>query len=196
MSVSIKPHQFYLYVATLDVVFPEDKFEVVMLNPLSTEQEGKKERLVKVLWTDQISGTDLQCHKDVTSFLKNIAGDQNLVDYVFVDKNDRSPERTKDLNNELFNRLSVPPGDEVGEDQIFVSMTTFSRRNYGDDFIDALGERLYAEPQNVDEIPCIRSVVLDPWAIYTHEKGTGGMFNFFTEIFLPKLREEVNSLCG
>ncbi|MDX8399841.1 MAG: hypothetical protein R8K20_06290, partial [Gallionellaceae bacterium] len=187
---------FYLYLVTLDIEFPKDKFDIVMLNPLKKELQGKRKALSKVLWDSKKLPTDLYSHKDVECFLREIAGDQNLVDYVFVDKADSSPKRTKKLNNDLFQKLSVQSGSPIGKDQIFVSMTTFERSNYGNDFINALGKRLYSNPAEVDEIPCIRSVVLDPWAIYTHEQGQGGMFNFFTDVFLPKLRAEVNSLCG
>lgn len=188
---------FYLYLVTMDIAFPDDKFDIVMLNPLSPELHKQREALANVLWGQKkLQATDLHTHKDVECFLRHIAGDQNIVDYVFVDKKDNSAERTKVLNNTLFNKLSVEPGKEVGDDQIFVSMTTFGRSNYGDVFINALGERLYDNPRDVNEIPCIRSVVLDPWAIYTHEKGENGMFNFFTDVFLPRLRQEVNSLCA
>lgn len=184
---------FYLYLVTLGHAFPEDKFNIVMLTPLSKELEGKIEALSKILWEQKILQTELYCHKDVACFLRKISGDQNIVDYVFTNKADNSQLVTEELNNQLFQNLSVQSGEPIGKDQIFVSMTTFGRSNYGDDFIDALGERLYSNPKEVDEIPCIRSVVLDPWAIYT--QGQDGMFNFFTDVFIPKLRKEVNLLC-
>ena len=186
---------FYLYLATMDVAYPEDHFDLVLLNPLSKEQNQHRQAITDVLWDHQMSKHDLHNHREINSFLRNIAGDQNIVDYVFVDKKDRSPERTLELNNTLFERLSVPPGEPVEDDQIFVSMTTFNREDYGDDFMNALGERLFSQAEQVNAIPCIRSVILDPWAIYTHEDNQKGLFNFFTEIFIPKLRKEVNQLC-
>ncbi|OZG74213.1 glutamate decarboxylase [Hahella sp. CCB-MM4] len=186
---------FYLYLATLDLAFPDDLFDLALLTPLTKEQDSQRKAIAEVLWNRQVTKLDLLNHREVTSFLRNISGDQNIVDYVFVDKNDRSPERTLTLNNDLFERLSVLPGHKVSPDQVFVSMTTFNRDDYGDDFMNALADRLYENGEKVDAIPCIRSVILDPWAIYTHEYDQMGMFNFFTDIFLPKLRKEVNQLC-
>ncbi len=186
---------FYLYLATLDIAFPDDLFNLALLTPLTKEQEAQRQSIAEVLWKRQASKLDLLNHREITSFLRQVSGDQNIVDYVFSDKKDRSPERTLQLNNDLFEKLSVPPGQPVAPDQIFVSMTTFNRDDYGNDFMDALGQRLFDHPEQVDAIPCIRSVILDPWAIYTHEYDQMGMFNFFTDIFIPKLRKEVNLLC-
>lgn len=186
---------FYLYLATLDVAYPEDKFDLVLLNPLPQKVLPHKQAIADLLWDHSCDKQRLLQHTQLNDALRLIAGDQNLVDYTFVDKADNSVARTSELNNQLFSNLSVAPGHEVAEDQIFVSMTTFNRDDYGDVFINALAERIYNTPSDVDAIPCIRSVVLDPWAIYTHEGGQQGMFNFFTQIFLPKLRQEVNKLC-
>ncbi|MGI0118531.1 pyridoxal-dependent decarboxylase [Zooshikella sp. RANM57] len=186
---------FYLYLATLDLAYPKDLFELVLLNPLTEEQVIQRQAITEALWKRKLPKQDLLNHKEINTFLRSISGDQNIVDYVFVDKNNRSPERTLQLNNDLFEQLSVPPGEPVNPDQIFVSMTTFNRDDYGNEFMNALGERLFANPEQVDSIPCIRSVILDPWAIYTHEQNDKGLFNFFTEIFIPKLRNEVNQLC-
>ena len=79
-------------------------------------------------------------------------------------------------------------------------MTTFHRKEYGNDFMDALVQRLYGKEIDpyapIQDIPCIRSVVMDPWAIYTHEDEEEKQFNFFTDVFIPKLREVVNGLCA
>ncbi|WP_163835607.1 pyridoxal-dependent decarboxylase [Spartinivicinus ruber] len=186
---------FYLYLATLDLAFPDDYFDLVLLSPLTKEQTKQRKTIMEMLWKRKASKHDLINQREVISFLRNIAGDQNIVDYVFVDKQNRSPERTLQLNNDLFEELSVPPGEPVAKDQIFVSMTTFNREDYGDEFMNALGDQLFENAEQVDSIPCIRSVILDPWAIYTHEHTPKGPFNFFTEIFIPKLREAVNKLC-
>ncbi|MDG9672196.1 pyridoxal-dependent decarboxylase [Hahella sp. CR1] len=187
---------FYLYLATMDIAFPDDKFDLALLNPMPKDQEMQRKAIAEMLWKRQVSKRDLLQHREISAFLRKVSGDQNIVDYVFVDKNDRSVERTLQLNNALFDKLSVPPGQPVSPDQVFVSMTTFNRDDYGDDFMNALGERLFENPQQVNAIPCIRSVILDPWAIYTHEHDQMGLYNFFTDIFLPKLRKEVNLLCS
>lgn len=186
---------FYLYMATLDCVFPEDKFRVEMLHPLPQVLENHKPELVRLLWETKATKEMLINSAEVVECLRAISGDQNIVDYVFIDKQDDSEARTSELNNQLFNQLSVKPGEEVGDDQIFVSMTTFHRADYGNTFIDSLANRVYPSGVTVDAVPCIRSVILDPWAIYTHTAGQTSPFNFFTDIFFPKLRDAVNGLC-
>lgn len=185
----------YLYLATLDLAFPEDGFEVVMLTPLAEELHKLRSHLLDKLWIINQPKAHLVEHDIVQRFLRNIAGDQNIVDYIFVDKGDPSIERTLTFNHAFFDRLSVMPGDKPKQDQIFISMTTFNREDYGNDFMNTLSKRIYQRINQIDSIPCIRSVVMDPWAIYTHEQQQHGLFNFFTDIFIPKLRQEANILC-
>ncbi|CAM3766331.1 histidine decarboxylase [Vibrio aerogenes CECT 7868] len=186
---------FYLYMATLGSVFPDDKFRVELLHPLPQVPEEHKSELIRLLWEAQAGKEMLMNSAEVIECLRAISGDQNIVDYVFIDKQDDSEARTLALNTQLFEQLSVQPGVEVGADQIFVSMTTFHRSDYGNTFIDSLANRVYPAGVSVDAVPCIRSVILDPWAIYTHTPGQTSPFNFFTDIFFPKLRDAVNGLC-
>lgn len=187
---------FYLYLYSLKFVYPNDKFEIVMFNEL--EHAPDSNMLKRTLWGNSFDYNNIP--ENLRQMLRNVAGDQNIVDYIFIDKNNKSLERTTELNTTIFNTLSLQAGEPlIGPDNqptkdIFVSMTTFLRDDYGGKFIDTLAERVYLE-KGVDAIPCIRSVIMDPWAIYT-DSGKATVFrNFFSDIFIPKLREVVNTLC-
>ncbi len=180
---------FYLYLGSLKHKHPKDKFEVVMFNEPETDLAAYQ----KLLWESDLNTEDGS--NQLFEVLKNIAGDQNIIDYIFVDKKDRSSVRTQELNNRVFEKLTLEPGQPVEEQDIFVSKTTFHRNEYGDDFMNTLARRVYQgceDPNNIEQIPCIRSVIMDPWAIFTH---AGKRHNFFVEIFIPRLREVVNGLC-
>ncbi len=187
---------FYLYLYTLQWIEPSDLFEIVMFDEFSlkTTKSGlNKNTLINLLWSKGLALDEIVKDQRIQTLLKEIAGDQNLIDYIFIDKREHSLERTKSLNDQIFTDLSLAPGTTVKDDDIFVSETTFHRNEYGDDFMNALAKRIYVdEPEKAEAIPCIRSVIMDPWAIYTHGKNN---FNFFIDVFIPKLREVVNNNC-
>lgn len=185
---------FYVYLCIENIRHKkENRFEIVTLDPLPSSIDTGK--YLHKLWDESFDLNELAKDKAVQKDLKKIAGDQNIIDYIFVDKKDKSLKRTKELNNKIFKALSLEPGTTVQEDEIFVSSTTFHRKDYGKDFVEALAKRLYVKEEDLkaaDSIPCIRSVIMDPWAIYTHGKNN---YNFFKDVFIPKLREVVNTLC-
>lgn len=189
---------FYLYLCTLHCVHPEDKFEIVMFDELPEAIDP--EEVAEKLWKDNFQLSHDSSYREVQNHLRNIAGDQNVVDYIFIDKNDRSLERTRELNNTVFEKLNLAPGSEPQDNDIFVSETTFHKKDYGPDFMKALAMRLgLSNPREIeeaDEIPCIRSVIMDPWAIFTHKNRETRKYNFFTDIFIPRLRAVVNELCS
>ena len=47
-----------------------------------------------------------------------------------------------------------------------------------------------SEPLYSETIPCMRSVIMDPWAIETKHSGADA-YNFFREIFIPRLKDIV-----
>ncbi|MBI9034003.1 MAG: hypothetical protein JEZ03_06010 [Bacteroidales bacterium] len=187
---------FYLYLYSLKWLEPHDLFEIVMFDEFSlknTKSGLTQKTLVDLLWKKRLELGELIKDKRIQTLLKEIAGDQNLIDYIFIDKREHDLVRTKDLNDEIFTKLSLAPGVTVKDDDIFVSETTFHRNEYGNDFMNALAKRIYVkDPEKAEAIPCIRSVIMDPWAIYTHGENK---FNFFIDVFIPKLREVVNKNC-
>ncbi|MCG8699858.1 MAG: hypothetical protein MI922_17520, partial [Bacteroidales bacterium] len=183
---------FYLYLYSLNFKEPNNKFEIVMFNKPNIELDD--DILKKYLWEKTFSVDSIP--KSLKKELKKIAGDQNIVDYIFIDKQDKSIERTIDLNNTIFKTLSLDSGQPItgSDEDIFVSMTTFKREDYGAEFMDTLAKRLYLD-EEVDTIPCIRSVIMDPWAVYTDAEEASVFNNFFTDVFIPQLRNVVNELC-
>lgn len=191
---------FYLYLNFLeDYPKQNNSFEVVMFDRFPEKYSNKTTRayLKRLLWDDKIELGSLDI--DFQEILRDIAGDQNIVDYIFVDRADREMTRTTALNEAVFRQFSIDPEKPVEGDEIFVSMTTFHRDEYGDDFMDSLGGRVYKGVQGdrrIDQIPCIRSVIMDPWAIYTYKNDKERRHNFFKDIFIPELCFVVNYLCG
>lgn len=200
---------FYLYLLTMGNQYPDAPFEIVMFNePVLSKREV--ELASKILWESDFhleklskckneeqykrsinSKVSFQEVQNFQEILKKIAGDQNLIDYFFIDKNNPTTEQTNKLNNQIFEMVDLKPGEKVEDDAIFVSKTTFDRDVYGNDFMNSLAGRLAMQnPESVDKIECLRSVIMDPWAIYTH--GEDQHSNFFTNTFVPRLKEVVS----
>lgn len=182
---------FYLYLNFIKEIFEEElKFEIVMFEEFQETDQKKKDDLIKHLKNDELD--DIK-EKD---YLKTVGGDQNIIDYIFIDSGDRSIERTLSLNQAVFNALSLAPGQELEGNEIFVSMTTFYQNEYGNNFMKALGNRVCPDKHDPNfipqAIPCIRSVIMDPWAMYAHKDKS---HNFFKEVFVPELIKAVNDLC-
>ncbi|MCP4626586.1 MAG: hypothetical protein GY850_24230 [bacterium] len=195
----LNARMFYIYVAAMKQ--PGDLFDVVMFNELPDEYDSMPA-------LDYIDETFLQDKplKEILDdksvpgpmdFVNKVGPDQTIVDYIFKKPGDGSLEELQKLNNEIFTKVYP----EIGEDgtlipaeeyPVFLSMTTFHRADYGDDFMNDLARRLdLAEPGTADAIPCMRSVVMDPWAVET-KYGGKEHYNFFREIFIPQLRDIVN----
>ena len=69
-----------------------------------------------------------------------------------------------------------------------VSMTTFERTNYGDEFIDNFACKLGAENSSgITEINCLRSTVMDPWLC----KDSTLDESYINTIIIPALRKAV-----
>lgn len=133
------------------------------------------------------------------AFIKTIGPDQNFADYIFnfytdVDKKipNTNAQKVIDLQTNLFKKVYPQSNDPkpVTDYNIMVTKTTFHRKDYGPKFMNTMAKRLKLEsPDKVDAIPCMRSVVMDPWSIET--KAEDSHFNFFREVFIPELRQAV-----
>ncbi len=177
---------FYLYLNFIKDIYDKKdfNFEIVMFEryPDGKLSEQTKKHL--------ITGDFDSLKKE--GVLRQVPGDQNIVNYIFVDKGCKSEKRTKLLNNAIFEKFNLEPGVGIKSDDIFVSMTTFNIEDYGIDFMKSLGKRVYKNDDIPESIPCIRSVIMDPWTIYTNAYTP---HNFLKDVFIPKLILVVNNFC-
>ncbi len=191
----LNARMFYIYVAGMK----EDGFEVVPFNPLPDEYGGRPvlDYIRDTFYQDKPLKEILQ---DPTAwdFVNSIGPDQTIVDYIFKIPGDGSLDNLQKLSKKIFDKV-YPKLDDDGiltpaEDcPVFLSMTTFHREDYGDDFMTGLARRLGLDnPESVDKIPCMRSVVMDPWAVETKHQGQEN-YNFFKETFIPQLSKVVKS---
>jgi hypothetical protein len=200
-SAVLNARIFYLYVCAM--ASDDDPFFVVPLNGIPDGPAGEPglEYIKSTFYETDRSLEEILENESVRRFIKTIGSDQNFVDYVFnfyVDPEakipNRDPQLVTDLHDNLFGKVYPQPGQprRINDYNIMISKTVFHRQDYGPKFMDHLARRLrLEEPWTVEAIPCMRSVVMDPWVIET--KVGDERLNFFREVFIPELRCAVSA---
>ncbi|TAJ06815.1 glutamate decarboxylase [Marinilabiliaceae bacterium JC017] len=186
---------FYIYICGMKQ--EKDKFDVIPFNPLMEKYDNQDalDYLKKTFFQDKPLADILKEEKN-EQFVNRIGPDQNIVDYIFNIPGNDKLQRLQDYNKEIFKMVypSMHEGKlpEVDNYPIFITQTTFHRKDYGNKFMTTLAKRLgLSNPETADKIPCMRSVVMDPWAVETKHQEMDN-FNFFREIFIPELRKIAN----
>lgn len=199
----LNARMFYIYVAAMkreDDPGKEikDKFQVVPFNALPAEFGGKPvlDYIRDTFYRDRPL-KDILSDPRAMNFVNSVGPDQTIVDYIFKIPCNDSLADLRTLSNDIFDKVYPKIRDgkltPAHETPVFLSMTTFHRDDYGDEFMNDLALRLGLKyPETADKIPCMRSVVMDPWAVETQSAGKNHL-NFFKDIFIPELRDIVNS---
>lgn len=199
----LNARMFYIYVAGMKREDDpkkgiEDKFEVVPFNALPDRYDGKPvlDYIRDTFYQDKAL-MEILSNTGPMDFVNSVGPDQTIVDYIFKVPGNKSLADLQTLSNDIFDEVYPKIKDgrltPAKETPVFLSMTTFHRSDYGNEFMNGLATRLgLEEPKKADKIPCMRSVVMDPWAVETDSGGKSN-FNFFKDIFIPKLRDIVNS---
>lgn len=182
---------YYLYMALMDG--EKDNFKVVPFNELkSIILENIREMILNKPIKDIIDDPE------VIKFLKEMGPDMNFVDYVinfYIEIQGKKvlntdPQMLLKLHDKIFEKVYIKPKSKAYDYGVMISKTTFFREDYGPTFMDALAGRLQlANPTTVNAIPCMRSVVMDPWLIET-EMGEDRL-NFFEHVFIPELKRAI-----
>jgi glutamate/tyrosine decarboxylase-like PLP-dependent enzyme len=191
---------FYAYMVCMNIESEEngDSFFVMPFNePPPGPRGGPGVEYIKNNIYDKTID-EILGNKEVMGYFKAMGADQNFVDYIFnfyVEKDGHNVPNTDPglllkLHDKLFEKVYPQPKIKISHYNVMVSRTTFHREDYGDIFMNKLAERLrLADPGKVEAIPCMRSVVMDPWVIET--KAGNKPLNFFKEVFIPELRRAV-----
>jgi hypothetical protein len=129
------------------------------------------------------------------TYFNELGPDQNILNYAFNFYNKDGSVNTdinkvNALNRSIYDKPHIKPGTSICKLDLFVTVTTFFREDYGNEFVNSLANRLrVSNPQEVNEIIVLRSVVMDPWVAETEFEESG--LNFFQAIIIPKLRDVV-----
>jgi glutamate/tyrosine decarboxylase-like PLP-dependent enzyme len=138
---------------------------------------------------------DIMKDEKVRTYFNELGPDQNILNYAFNffykdGSVNRDINKVNALNQDIYDKLHLKPGSSISHFDLFVTITTFFKEDYGDEFLQTLATRLkVSNPQEVNEMKFLRSVVMDPWVSETELDESG--LNFFQAMFIPKLREVV-----
>lgn len=174
----------------------EDNFFVVPLSGIDDVSGSERKTLEYI--SENLHGKKHEhifSDNELYGLFRDIGPDQNMVDYIFnfYTDNKKTPntdiQKLNELNNSIYNELHIHEGNPTPQIEMAISMTTFSRDDYGDKFINNLAVRLkIVNPQDITEINCLRSTVMNPWLAETDEQH----MNFFEQELIPVLRKTVN----
>lgn len=170
-----------LYVRLLAMAGEDDPFTVTPLPRLPAERSGGSDEVVamqrqRVLdLIDQQTNDAILADAEAMSLLQEVGPDQNILSYAFnLRLSDGSvntdPEVANQLNQLIYRRLSIRPGEDISGYKLIVSTTDIARANYGDRFLASLGDRM-GLTRGAEKLTVIRSVVMDPWIVETTEEG-------------------------
>lgn len=167
-----------LYARLLCMAKPEDRFVVVPVPRLPAEMSGAGEEAVKAQIEfirsriDGVSLDQLLADAEAIALMPELGPDQNILAYAFNFKHpdgtiNTDLEAANRFNKELYNLLSVKPGEDIYGYRLIVSTTDFDPINYGTDFIANYKQRLGVASSPGSIITVLRSTVLDPWLVET-----------------------------
>jgi len=184
------------YISLLNMEQTEDNFFVVPLSGIDDVSGSERKTLEYI--SENLHGKKHEhifSDNELYGLFRDIGPDQNMVDYIFnfYTDNKKTPntdiQKLNELNNSIYNELHIHEGNPTPQIEMAISMTTFSRDDYGDKFINNLAVRLkIVNPQDITEINCLRSTVMNPWLAETDEQH----MNFFEQELIPVLRKTVN----
>ena len=166
-----------LYAALVCLNIANLPFFVVPLVPIPAIQQGKSPAEVQKQYEfikDRIvNKTNQQLLADTEAFalFKELGGDQTIITYMFNyfgtnGKPNPNAISLYNFNDAIFTKFSFSkqPGKPEHVPEIVVTSSEFSRKNYGNAFIDNLRNRLGITDTKKDEpIYFIISTLMNPW---------------------------------
>jgi hypothetical protein len=164
-----------LYARLLCMARPDDPFVAVPVARLPDEASGSdpedqirfiKERI------DAKTIEQIQRDEEAAALLSELGPDQNILAYAFNFRTasgelNGNLDLTNRLNKEIYELLSIDPGEEIYGYDLIVSTTDLEAKTYGEPFIEDYKRRLGVAGSTTDSITVLRSVVADPWITET-----------------------------
>jgi hypothetical protein len=187
-----------LYTRLLFIAGPKDRFICVPLARLPAERSGADVKAQREFIRSRILSLPtptIQADPEAMALFRQLGPDQNIVDYGFNalvnGKPNTDPAVYNQLIQDVYDAFHVAYNKEgfaedVHKYPLLLTMTTFTRSDYGDDFMDTFAKRLGLKGKP-DTLNCLRSVVMDP---YVSDTTVGSFF----DTVISLLRDKVNEL--
>lgn len=187
---------FYVYLILM--AQKKDPFFIVPLPRLPGEKNGDAvkseiEFIKHNIYEKKVE--DIMDDEKLRKYFNKLGPDQNILNYAFNYYHENGSINTdinkvNMLNQMIYDKLHVKPGTPINQYDLFLTITTFYKKDYGNIFISNLANRLkISHPDKVENISYLRSVIMDPWGIDTEVNNSG--LNFFQAVTIPKLRKVV-----
>lgn len=194
MSYSLaNARQFYTRL--LFMTKSEDRFRCVPLALLPAERDGSDVQEQLKFLRKRIHGhttEQIEADPEAMALFRQLGPDQNIVDYGFNLLGNIDPDTYNAFTQEIYNAFHVDylkegKVDDIHRYRALVTMTTFDRESYGDDFMSTFARRLgLAHEHAPDSLHCLRSTIMNPFVSDT----VGGSFlDPLITILRDKVRE-------
>jgi glutamate/tyrosine decarboxylase-like PLP-dependent enzyme len=197
MSYSLaNARQFYTRL--LFMTKPEDQFRCVPLALLPAERDGGDVPAQLDFLHARIHGrTTKQIEADpaAMALFRQIGPDQNIVDYGFNPLGNTDPDTCNAFIQDIYNAFHVNynkdgTADDIHRYRALVTMTTFDRESYGDEFMSTFARRLGLVHDPVPEsLNCLRSTIMNPFVSDTVD---GSFLDTLITILGDEVRELVS----
>lgn len=190
--------KFYARLATLE----DEAFVAVPFNRLPAEKEGLPSEQVEVqkaFIRERIvdrSNRELLADGEAMRLFRELGPDQLIQVYAFNVK-DRDGKLNADLgvlnklNQAVFARLSMQPGDVLKDKPLIVTSSVFDPAVFGKEYVATFCRRLGVEHDGVTPVTFISSTVMDPWLTETAE---GSFLPVIEEALRQAVRESIEEI--
>jgi hypothetical protein len=126
------------------------------------ESEDKVQEQIKFIRERIVKATneEIENDREAMRLLRELGSDQTITPYVFNFKKKNGELNTdikkmNELNKEIFNTLSMEPGEKATTQALLVTSSEFDPETYGNKFMNSLIKRLGVENQNNDPVTFI-----------------------------------------
>ena len=185
-----------LYLQLMYLNVDNDDYEVIPLNPLPPDRDGKRPDFgeLKARFAGK-SPHDILADRELADYFRRLGPDQNILDYVFNPKDasgeaNTGVEEFRAFNEAIYDAFHVhfAPPQPISEAAPFlITKTIFNRDEYGPGFVTGFASAIgLDQPERVTELPCLRSVVMDPYLPYTV---SGDFFDRIAAVIDTRVRD-------
>lgn len=186
-----------LYLRLLFMARPGDPFRCTPLARLPAERRGLDVEAERRFAEERLLGRateEIEADPEAMALFRELGPDQNIVDFGFTALVDGRPSPDVDRYNALVQAVydafhvhynQKGEADDVHRYPLLLTITTFSRADYGDAFMDTFAARLGLEGRP-ERLSCLRSVVMDP---YVSDTTKGSFFDVIIAILRAKVTE-------
>ncbi|SDF03435.1 pyridoxal-dependent decarboxylase [Chitinophaga filiformis] len=194
-----------LYSAFITMAEPDDPFIIVPFQRLPAEKNGEGPDKIKQQYEfikEEIvpkTNEQIMANPQAVALLPELGSDQIIITYTFNFKENgvlnKSVDKLNELNLNIFQALSLSPGDHdhPSKTPMYLTQSQFDNESYGKSFVDDYKKRLGLSIDNDEPVNILISTTMNPWLTDTSE---GNFIPELVKALRQTVLEQVEKLVG